>query len=149
MPENKLNPYRQIENEELLKIKKVLLVFSEYMKVCKTLDVVLCKAGYLLIHLYINPKSGEIEDTDIPAELVVSAGELCDTLVFNIAQDVLFRKGEENSHPMWECSEEEKAAISQELKPYFQLLPEYRHLEKELYMPPQWQSESRDWRDDE
>ena len=148
MPENKLNPYRQIENEELLKIKKVLLVFSEYLKVCKTLDVVRCKAGYLLIHLYINPKSGGIDVTDIPAELVVSAEELCDTLVFNIAQDVLDVDCE-IWHPMWECSEEEKAAISQELKPYFQLLPEYRHLEKELYMPPQWQSESRDWRDDE
>lgn len=148
MLENKLNPYSQIENEELLKIKKVLLVFSEYLKVCKTLDVVLCKAGYLLIHLYINPKSGEIDVTDIPAELVVSAEELCDTLAFNIAQDVLdvdCKKG----HPMWECNEEEKAAISQELKPYFQLLPEYRHLEKKLYMPPQWQSESMDWRDDE
>lgn len=129
--------YNKTGNEELLKIKKVLLAFSGYLSECKTLDVVTCKAGYLLLHLFIYERDGDIEVDNISADLIVSAEELCDSIVYNMALDVLDRFGDEHSHPLWECSEEEKSAISMELEPYLQLLPECKYLGQKLYLPPQ------------
>lgn len=137
MSGNRSNPYSGIKNEELLKIKKVLLAFSGYLSKCKTLDVVTCKAGYLLLHLYIYERGGSIEVDNISADLIVSAEELCDSIIYNFALDVLDRFGEENSHPLWESNGEEKKAISEELEPYLNLLPEYRYLERKLYQYPQ------------
>lgn len=118
-------------NDELLKIKKVLVVFADFIASTKHTDIAHSeKAGYLLVTLDDSNLSHAVEVDEIE-----SAEDLCDRLLYELANDVI-----EESNTGWSelynCSPVLRKEIRKQAQKYMRLLPEYSYLIDKQFEDP-------------
>lgn len=117
--------YTEEQNKE---IKKVMEVFSEYIKHVPYFDVLWSdKVGYI----FLDGISRNKDEIGV-APLVLRDGEaLCNEIFYNLACDILEERGK--LHDLCQCNKEEQEAVKEKLSIYLQQLPEYAYLVEKLF----------------
>ena len=111
--------------QEKQKLKRVIAVFAERLKESDAFDLVWSdKVGYVLLDI---APDYDYVDT---ARRVNTAEELCRIMLEDTALDVLLLT--ENEHSMETADPLERVEIVRRWQPYFEQLPEYEYLRKEL-----------------
>ena len=111
--------------QEKQKLERVLSVFAERLRESDAFDLVWSgKVGYVLLD--ISPNYDYVDT----ARRIDTAEELCRLMLEDVALDVLLLT--ENEHSMETADPLERAEIVRRWQPYFEQLPEYGYLRKEL-----------------
>ena len=111
--------------QEKQKLERVIAVFAERLKESDAFDLVWSdKVGYVLLDI-----SPDFDYVDT-ARRIDTAEELCRLMLEDVALDVLLLT--ENEHSIETADPLERAEILRRWRPFFEQLPEYGYLRKEL-----------------
>ena len=117
--------YTEEQNKE---IKKIIEVFSKYIKDTPYFDVLWSdKVGYI----FLDGISRNNDDIGLEPTVLRDGETLCDRIFYNLACDVLEERGK--LHDLCQCNKEAQEAVKERLSIYLQQLPEYAYLVEKLF----------------